>query len=62
MALETELRALQRHALRLAVMCALALSALAILHPVPQALVILGGAAILFALAGRTPRRAPIAD
>jgi hypothetical protein len=56
---EADAWALQRHAIRNALLCGVALLAIAALHPVPQALGIFGGATILFALAARPRPRPP---
>lgn len=48
LAREADRAALRRHAIRNAVLCFVAALVLAALHPVPQALVILGGAMLLF--------------
>lgn len=51
LAREADPRTLRRHALRNALLCALATAMAALLHPLPAGLVVLGGAALLFALA-----------
>lgn len=48
LAREADPAALRRHAIRNAVLCFVATLALAALHPVPQAQVIVGGAMLLF--------------
>jgi hypothetical protein len=51
LAREAEPRVLRRHALRNAVLCALALLATLLLHPLPLGVVIFGAASLLYALA-----------
>ncbi len=51
LAREAEPRALRRHALRNALLFALATLALCVLHPVPQAVFVFAAASVLFALA-----------
>jgi hypothetical protein len=48
---EADPLALRRHALRNALLCAVSALALALLHPLPQALLIFAAAALLFGLA-----------
>jgi hypothetical protein len=51
LAREAEPRTLRRHALRNALLSALATGAVALWHPMPQGLVVFGAASVLFALA-----------
>lgn len=51
LAREAEPRALRRHALRNALLFALATLALCVLHPVPQVIFVFAAASVLFALA-----------
>jgi hypothetical protein len=50
LARECEPPALRRHAIRNALLCAIGALAVALLHPLPQPLLVLGGAGVLYAL------------
>lgn len=56
LARECELQALRRHALRQSLLCAVAALALVLWYPLPQALILFTGAAVLYALAYRRSR------